>query len=143
MADLESLIRYRQHEVDEKQRILAQLYREAETLEKQKQVILDQMHKEERLAKEMASVEAAAFLGGYLEGARRKIKALDRAALKMETRITIAREDMRSAFSEMKKVEIVQENRNTEEKTRRQHKEEQELDEIAINNYRRRLEEEN
>ena len=49
MADLDSLIRLRKHAVDDKQRVVAQLYREAENLEKQKKVIQEQMAHEKKL----------------------------------------------------------------------------------------------
>lgn len=140
MADLEPLIKYRKHGVDEKRRRLSQLYREAETLEKQKQLILEQMEKEAALADEMATAEAQAFLGKYLEGARRKVQALEGSIRKMETRIAAAQEDMRTAFAEMKKVEITQRNREEREQAALDKKESQELDDIAIEGYRRQQE---
>ncbi len=141
MADLDPLIRYRKNIVDEKRKYLAQLYREAEQLTRQKDVVLAQMEKEKALAAEMGNVEAAAYLGRYLEGARRKVRAIEQSMKKMETRIIAAQEDMRTAFAEMKKVDIVQRNRKAEEKAEQKKKEDTELAEIAIENYRRRLEE--
>lgn len=142
MADLESLIKVRRHAVDEKRRFIAQLYREAEKFEQQKQVILNQMKKEEAMAEQMATAEAAAFLGRYLEGARKKIRALDSSIKKMETRIAAAQEDMRTAFAELKKVEITQRNRNKREKTVRDKRESKELDEIGVGRFHRREKEE-
>lgn len=142
MADLEPLIKYRKHGVDEKRRVLAQLYRELEKLEKQKQVILDQMEKETKLAEEQAGVESQAYLGKYLQGARMKVRALESSIRKMETRIAAAQEDMRTAFADMKKVEITQRNRDEREDAELKRKEDQELDEIALEGYRRKLEDE-
>lgn len=139
MADLDPLIRYRKHGVDEKRRFLSQLYREMEQLELQKKVIQNQMEQEIALAAEMGTPEAQAYLGLYLEGARRKIKALNVSLSKMEARIAAAQEDIRAAFAELKKIEIIQRNREEEEAAAIKRKEEQTLDDIAIEGYRRRL----
>ena len=141
MADLDPLIRYRKHGVDEKRRVLGQLYREQEMLQRQKETIQKQMQIEQDLANEMGSTDAIAYLGRYLEGARKKIKAIDAAVKKLETRIIAAREDVRTAFSEMKKVEIVQRNREKEEEAEAKRKEDIEYADIAIEGYRRKLEE--
>ncbi len=140
MADLDPLIRYRKYGVDEKQRLLAQLYREADELAQKKQQIQEQMMKETALAEEMGGAETLAYLGRYLEGARTKIRGLEAAISKMEVRIELAREEMRVAFAEMKKVDIVNENRKKEEAAEIKAKEEQELAEVAIDQYRRHLE---
>lgn len=141
MADLDPLIRYRKHGVDEKRRVLAGLYNEVNELEQQKKEVQDQIEEETKLAEGMATAEASAYLGRYLEGARNKIKSIDRSIRKLETKIVVAQEDMRNAFAEMKKVEITQRNRDDKEKAVQKKKEEQELDEIAIDQYQRHREE--
>lgn len=143
MADLQALIRLRKHAVDEKQRAVAQLYREAETLEKQKKVVEDQMAHEKRLAEEMNRPEAISFYTRYAEGARKKIAALQISIKKMEGRIEAAQEDMRVAFAEMKKIQITQTRREKREAKAVQKKENAQMDDIAIEQYRRQtLEEE-
>lgn len=142
MADLEPLIRLRKHAVDEKQRAVAQLYREAETLEKQKKVVEDQMAHEKRLAEEMNRPEAISFYTRYAEGARKKIAALQISIKKMEGRIEAAQEDMRTAFAEMKKVQITQARREKREAKAVQKKEDAQMDDIAIEQYRRQTLEE-
>ena len=142
MADLEPLIRLRKHAVDEKQRAVAQLYREAETLEKQKKVVEDQMAHEKRLAEEMNRPEAISFYTRYAEGARKKIAALHISIKKMEGRIEAAQEDMRTAFAEMKKVQITQARREKREAKAIQKKEDAQMDDIAIEQYRRQTLEE-
>ena len=47
----------------------------------------------------------------------------------------------RAAFAELKKVQITQRNREAEERAEEQAKEDRELDEIALEGYRRNLEE--
>lgn len=142
MADLEPLIKYRKHTVDEKRRFLAQLYRESEQIERQKQAVEKQMEREIALAKDMGTTDASAFLNKYLEGARRKIKALEGSLRKMDVRIAAAQEDMRGVFAEMKKVEIIQRNREERAAAAQKKKDDQELDEVAIEQYRRKLDEE-
>lgn len=107
-------------------------------MERQKKVIEDQMAREIEMAKEMRTAEAQAYLGKYLEGARRKVKAMDLSLKKMDARIAAAQEDMRAAFAEMKKIEITQRNRDEREATALRKKEDQELDEIGIDLFRRR-----
>ncbi len=141
MADLEALIKFRRHIVDEKRRFLAQLYREADQIERQKQVILQQMEREIAMAEKMGTSDAQTFLGKYLEGARRKVKTLEASLKKMDVRIAAAQEDMRAAFNEMKKIEITQRNREERVEAAQKKKDDQELDEIALDGYRRRLEE--
>lgn len=138
MADLDPLIRYRKHGVDEKRRVLADLYRQADELAQEKKAVQEEVKRETELAEQDATAESVAYLGRYLQSARRRIDALDKAIRKMETRIIVAQEDMRSAFAEMKKVEITQRNREAREKVKERRKEEQELDEIAIEQYQRR-----
>jgi flagellar export protein FliJ len=137
MADLKPLIRFRKHTVDEKQRALARLYKEAEQLQKQKEIIEQQIARESDLALEMGH-EAQAYLGRFLEGARRKIRALDVSIGKMDARIAAAQEDIRAAYNEMKKVEITQRTREEREEAERDKKESATLDEIGIDTFRRK-----
>ena len=60
----------------------------------------------------------------------------------MEARSALAQEDMRAAFAEMKKIEIVDRNRQEREDAELKAKETRELDDIAIDQYRRNLVEE-
>ena len=137
MADLEPVIRFRKHGVDEKRRALSQLYKEMETVERQKKVIEDQMEKEILMARELNTIEADAYLGKYLEGARKKVKALAISLKKMEARIETAQEDIREAFAEMKKVEITQENRDKREEDALRKKEDKDFDDIGLQGFRR------
>lgn len=138
-ADLDPLIRLRKHTVDEKQRVVAQLYREAENLEKQKKVVQDQMAEEKRLAEEMNRPEAIVFYTRYADGARKKIAALQLSIKKMEGRIEAAQEEMRTAFAEMKKIQITQDRREKREEKKRQKKDDDMLDEVALDQYRRKV----
>lgn len=141
-ASLDPLIRYRKHGVEEKQRLLAQLYSAAEELARRKADIEAQMARETALAaQEGNGPETLALLNNYLDGARQRIQALDEERATLEERIALAQEDMRAAFAEMKKIEMVADARAAEEESALNAKQEQELSEIAIDQYRRNLEE--
>ena len=53
MADLHSLIRVRKHAVEQKQKFLAELYRQSEELTAQKQRFLDQLAEEKERIKKL------------------------------------------------------------------------------------------
>lgn len=141
MADLEALIRFRKHTVDEKQKFLAQLFRDAENLQRQRQAIIDRMEMEKQLAEEINMPDVNASLGRYLDGARKKVKIYDVAIKKIDVRIAAAQEDIREAFAEQKKVEITQKTRQDREKKTQDDRETREMDEIAIDGFRRKTDE--
>ncbi|HBR69074.1 MAG TPA: hypothetical protein DEA55_06840, partial [Rhodospirillaceae bacterium] len=105
MADLDPLIRVRKHAVEQKQKFLAELYRQAEELARQKQTLLDQLASERSKISEMESAEMMSYFGRYADAVKDRVEDIDEAAVKLETRIEIAREDMRAAFAELKKIE--------------------------------------
>lgn len=137
MADLKALIRYRRHIVDEKQKIVAQLYREAEEVEQRKQNILDQIDKERKQAEDMNAPFVMTYYGLFVDGARKKIKGLDRALAKIDKRIEKAQDALREAFAELKKVEITQRRREEEEAAEELKKENRVLDDIGLQGYLR------
>ena len=141
MADLDPLIRVRRHVVDQKQKFLAELYRQAEELANQKNNLIEQLAEEREKIKDMGP-EMLSYFGPYTEAVKARIKDIEEAAKKLDVRIDIAREDMREAFADLKKIEITQERREAEEKKELDKRESAELDEIGIETYRRRQNEE-
>lgn len=140
MADLNPLIRVRKHTVEQKQKALAELYRQAEELLSQKKSLLDQLVIERQKVDEMG-VAALGYFGRYSEVVKGRCEEIDDSMKMLETRIEVAREDMRIAFAELKKIEITQERRDEVEEAEREKKAGQLLDEIAIDGFRRREEE--
>lgn len=140
MADLHSLIRVRKHAVEQKQKFLSDLYRQVEELEREKKKLKEELARE-RLKVDEMGVEALGYFGRYSETVKHRTEEIDHNISKLETRIEIAREDVRIAFADLKKIEITQEAREAEEEAERRKKEGQVLDEIAIEGYRRNLEE--
>lgn len=137
MADLKALIRLKRYRVDEKQKALADLYRQSEIYEAQKEELIRTLEREREIAEDTEDVEAGAFFGLYAEGVKAKISGIDKEINKLETRIQIAQDDIRQAFSELKQIEIVQKNRENEEAKELAAKESTELDEIGLEGHRR------
>ncbi len=141
MADLDPLIRVHKHAIDQKQKFLAELYRQAEELAAQKQTMLNQLEEEKEKVKDM-DVAMLSYMGPYSEAVKARVAEIDEAAATLEARIEIARDDLREAFAELKKIEITQERRAAEELAAINKKESEMLDEIALDTFRRNQAEE-
>ena len=141
MADLDPLIRIRKHAVEQKQKFLAELYRQAEELESQKTNLLETL-KAERQKVDEIGVEALGYFGHYSKAVNARVEDIDEAVKKINHRINMAREDVREAFADLKKIEITQERRKEQEKTKRDKKDADILDDIAIEGFRKRMDEE-
>jgi flagellar FliJ protein len=141
MADLKPLIRVRKHGIDQRQKALSDLYRKAEALANEKATLLENLDNEQARLVEM-DVQMLSYFGPYSDAVHERVEEIDKAAKTLEARIEIAREDIRRAFAELKKVEITQERREEKEEKERNDKEAKELDDIAIEGFRRKVEEE-
>jgi len=136
MARLDSLIRVKKHRVDEKQKALGRLYREMEELQAEKQTVLDALEKESLIAEEMASdVSVQQSYAAFKERVKARLNGIKQKEARLETRILVAQDDMKDAFADLKKVEIVDENRKEKEKKERLKKENETLDEIGITRF--------
>lgn len=138
MADLDPLIRLRRYTIDEKQKFLSALYREAENLISKRQVLIDQLEAEKELARGDTAPDAVILFGLYADNVRKKISQFNENIKKMENRIEGAQEDMRIAFAELKKVQIIKRKREEREQQKQDDKESQALDDIAIEGFRRK-----
>ena len=138
--DLGPLIRVQKHALDQKQKFLAELYRQAEEFESQKKNMLETLASEREKIGDMG-VEMLAYFGPYADSVKARVKEIDQALETLNTRIDMAREDIRAAFAELKKIEITQENRENEERRATDKKESDELDEIGIEVFRRQQDE--
>lgn len=136
MTDLNPLIRVRRHSVEQKQKFLAELYRQAEALQEQKDTLLGTMVKEREKVEELG-VAMLTYFGPYSEAVKGRVEDIEAAMKKLNARIDVARDAMREAYAELKKVEITQERREEEEAAAINKKESNELDDIAIDIFRR------
>lgn len=141
MADLNPLIRVRRHAVEQKQKALSELYRKAEALEAERVAMLENLETEREKIHEMG-VQMLSYFGPYSEAVKERVAAIDKDLKTLEARIQIARDDIARAFSDLKKIEIVQERREEAEKKAIAKKESASMDAIAVEGYRRKMEEE-
>jgi|TARA_R110002126_G_scaffold13118_1_gene56029 flagellar export protein FliJ len=141
MAELDPLIRLYKKTVDDKQRVLADLYRTLEELEQRKQAMLDEVASESKAVEDMNSLDTQSFFGAYAAGMRKKISRVDDELQKMELLVDAAREDVREGFTELKKVELTAEARAEAEAKKNAKKDSDIMDEIGIDAFRRQQEE--
>lgn len=140
MADLESLIRLRRHAVEEKQKVLAEIFRQVEVIEGQKKDLLDRLAMERKALDENENLETRAYYGRFEGVIRSDVERLDGERASMETRIQLAQEEVRATFADMKRVEIVHKRRLAEAAKELGDKEDAELDEIGLDGFRRKEE---
>ena len=84
-----------------------------------------------------------AYFGRFSQNIQRMLERLTQEKQKLEMRIVIAQDDVREAFANMKRIEIVQREREKEERKEQDDKETREMDDIGIDGFRRKEEEEN
>lgn len=142
MANLKSLIKLRRHNVDEKQKVLAELYRQVEIIERNKQILIDRLREEREVLDQNGTLEMYAYFGRFSLNIHRSLERMNEEKQKLEVRIQIAQDDVREAFANMKRIEIVQTEREKTEKKELADKESRELDEIGIEGFRRNKEDE-
>lgn len=136
-ADLNPLIRVQKHALEQKQKFLAELYRHAEDYENQKTTMLTTLDEEREKLNGM-DVEMLGYFGPYEKNVKARVKEIDEALLTLNTRIDFAREEMREAFAELKKIEMTQEERDAQEQREVDKKQSDELDEIGLEVFRRK-----
>jgi flagellar export protein FliJ len=137
MANLKSLIKLRRHNVDEKQKVLAQLYREVEEIERGKTMLIERLRVERDALDKSGMLEMYAYFGRFSQNIQRMIERLNAEKTKLEARIVVAQDDVREAFAGMKRIEIVQREREKADKKKQDDKEARELDEIGLDGFRR------
>lgn len=132
MAQLHSLIRLRKYRVEEKQKILAELFRQAELIEGRKRAISESLIREKIIAEESGQVDAYVFYAAYASRMTQELEKIEIQLQRMDARIEKAQEDLREAFAEQKKAEIIQKKRDKSEQDLLKAKENREMDNIGI-----------
>lgn len=140
MANLKPLIKLRKFQVEEKQKILAALLREVEKIETAKSNLLMQIKEERKLAEESEDYETQAAYRLYAERAREQVRLYDGEIGKYNMFIQKAQDDMREAFAEQKKIEIIQAQREAEEEAEENRKDSARMDEVGLVGYIRKEE---
>lgn len=137
MANLDPLIRVRKHNVEQKQKVLAELYKKAEELKNERDALETQLAIESEKSREL-KIDMLGYFAAYVKETRKNIDLIDQERKKVEKQIQFAQEQLREAFAEQKKIEIINKRRKDEEQAAQDKKESNELDEIAIDGHRRK-----
>lgn len=137
MANLLSLIKLRRYNVEEKQKVLAELYRQAEMIAQSKATLQERLRSEREVLDAAGTLEMFAYFGRFSQNINRMLDRLELERQKLEMRITVAQDDVREAFANMKRIEIVQREREKSDRKKESDKESREMDEIGIDGFRR------
>lgn len=140
MADLSTLIRLHKHELDEKRQALAALYTEMAKLERQ-QRDLEFAFAREKEAVEADNADVHFTFIRYAEQMKRQREMMEEQKRLMEKKIEDAKNGMMDTFSELKKYEMTQAERDRVEAAERALKESNEMDAIGLEGFRRKGEE--
>ena len=140
MADLSTLIRLHKHELDEKRLVLAGLYTQMAALERQRRDLEFAFEREKEEA--AANTEDVHFtFVRYVDQINRQRKMMDEQKEILEKKITAAKDNMMETFSELKKYEMTQQERDRLAAEERAMKESHEMDAIGLEGFRRKGEE--
>ncbi len=140
MANLKPLIKLRKFQVEERQKILAALLREVEKFESKRRELLLSIKEERKIAEEKGDYDTLAAYRLYAEHSRTQVQLYDGEIHKFNFLIAKAQEDMREAFAEQKKIEIIQENREAEEEREENRRDGVIMDEVGAEGFRRKEE---
>jgi flagellar export protein FliJ len=136
MTALQSLIRLHRWQVDERRRQLAELEALGEKLRGEQQRLEAEQRSEQTAAE--GSAEAAYAYGSYAGALVERRRTLAQSFAEVEQQILKARDAVAEAFQEMKRYEITAANRQRQQRLKVARRQQGALDDIAIDNYRRR-----
>jgi flagellar FliJ protein len=137
MADLGVLIRLHKHELDEKRRVLGELYGEMALLERARRE-LERAFEQEKEAVARMDDQISYTFADYAETVRRQRKELDERETAMEKAIESAKESLMETFAELKKYEMTQEERDRIDAEELLFKESAAMDAIGLEGFRRK-----
>ncbi len=139
MADLSVLIRLHKHELDEKRRALAELYGEMAELERRRRDLERSFEAEKEAVTVSGDVHFT--FAQYADSVRQQQRELTEEEKEIEKHIETAKNSLMETFSELKKYEMTQEERDRLEAEERLIKENRDMDAIGLENFRRKGEE--
>ncbi|MDE1153876.1 MAG: flagellar FliJ family protein [Micavibrio sp.] len=140
MADLSVLIRLHKHELDEKRRALNELYNELALLEQKRQQLEAEFNREKEAASAVDDIHYT--FPRYAEKVQKKREELQQAAGILDIKVEKAKDDLMESFSELKKYEMTQDERDRLEREEQLIKENEAFDAIALEGFRRRKQDE-
>ena len=138
MSQFEKLVRLREFELDERRRESGNILNEVNMLQDEMNRLNESLKVEQKIASE--SLEARFLYNEFASSVIRQREWLTAALKAKEEEYESSREKVAHAYGEMRKAEIVRDEALKAEKQRGQILEQIEVDEIARNIYRRKIE---
>ena len=138
MSQFEKLVRLREFELDERRRESGNILNEVNVLQDEMNRLNESLKVEQKIASE--SLEARFLYNEFVSSVIRQREWLTAALKVKEEEYESSREKVAHAYGEMRKAEIVRDEALKAEKQRGQILEQIEVDEIAQNIYRRKIE---
>jgi flagellar export protein FliJ len=123
-------------QLNEKRRHLVELERLAQRLAAQIRELEVEIRNEQQVAG--SSTEAAMTYGDYARAATGRREKLDASLAELQSQRVVAKEEVAEAYRELKKYELVKVRNQRLANKRRQRQEQQVLDEVGLNQFRRR-----
>jgi flagellar protein FliJ len=136
MSAIESLIRLYRWQLDERKRHLADLEGLAVRLRQDEQRLEEENAREQALV--ATSPEAAYVYAGYARNLIERRRKLRQSQAEVAQQIVEARDALADAFQEMKRYEITAANRARIETEREGRRQQQALDDLGVEGFRRR-----
>jgi flagellar export protein FliJ len=136
MKGRQILIRLNEREVDDKRRRLADLDRLLDQIKLQAQNLETELVQEQ--ARAGADREAALTYGAYAQHIILRREKLAQSIRDLEEKVLEARDDLASAFQELKKFEIAEANFKRRKAAEELRIEQAQLDEVAVEGHRRK-----
>ncbi len=136
-ANIKSLIRLHDWNVDEKRRKLGELLHLQADLEAQIKALEEEHEQEKRTAAEDPTGAGVTY-ANYALRVKQRSDNLKDSIEQMEIVITYARDELSEAFQELKKFETVEKNRQRRYELEKNRREQLLLDEIALTQHRRK-----
>ena len=138
MSQFDKLVRLREFELDERRRESGNILNEVNMLQDEMNRLNESLKVEQKIASE--SLEARFLYNEFASSVIRQREWLTAALKVKEEEYESSREKVAHAYGEMRKAEIVRDEALKAEKQRGQILEQIEVDEIARNIYRRKIE---
>ena len=135
MRGLDGLIRLGKWRLDDKRRVVVDLEVLRAELERQIAALDDELERERRFA--ATSLEAGYAFAGYRRVNRERVDRLMASREEVLDKIATAQEEVNEAFRELKKYELVRENRLAQLAREQAAREQAELDEAGLQGFLR------
>ena len=136
-ADLKTLIRVRDWQVDEKQRAVGALLRDLDDLKARARALDHEVTSEQEIARS-APDEAGMAYAGYARRVLNHRDELAQSITKAEEAVSNAKNELSQAYRDLKTVKIAQENRERLAAAEAERRQTIVLDEIALQGFRQR-----